>query len=241
MSNLTTYAHVITEEELKNALPNKLKSTLNPALVHNLNTALTDEVVAENIRDNIIGYTSVLKDGRFKLEDYLNAVKYVSYKLLGDSNEAAYGKTFPIRYQTLLAKGADKKTISSYTTAYNKNKLVNLIYEQTLIPTHILNADVYQKAINTQALLMVSAKSEKVRSDAANSILNHLKAPEKSEIELKVTHGQGSVMEDLRAATQTLVNQQLAAIQEGSISAKQIAKQSIHSVTIEDGEIVDGE
>jgi hypothetical protein len=34
---------------------------------------------------------------------------------------------------------------------------------QTLVPSYVLNADLYQKALNTSAELMISAKSEKVR------------------------------------------------------------------------------
>ena len=62
-------------------------------------------------------------------------------------------------------------------TSYNKNKLVNLILEQSMIPSWVLNQDMYQKALNVQCELMLTANSEKV-SDAANSILTHLKPPQ---------------------------------------------------------------
>lgn len=226
----------LSEEQLRQVLPTKLKKSISKELIDNLNQSLTDPVMAENIRDNILGYVGVLQDGRFKIEDYLSAVKYVSFKLMGDTNVNAYTKTFPDRYQTLVNKGMDAKQISKYVVAYNKNKLVNLIYEQTLIPTHILNADIYQKAINTQAELMATARSEKVRSDAANSILNHLKAPEKKEVEINVNAKQGSVLDDLRNTTQQLVEQQKKMITSGAMSAEQVAHQDlIRTEKAEDG------
>lgn len=225
----------LTEEQLKQVLPAKLKKSINKELIDKVNQSITDPVLAEMLRDNIIGYVHVMQDGKFKIEDYLHAVKYVSYKLMGDTNVTAYTKTFPNRYQTLINKGMDSQAISKYVAAYNKNKLVNLIYEQTLIPTHILNADIYQKAINTQAELMVTARSEKVRSDAANSILNHLKAPEKKEIEINLGVKQGSALDELRATTQQLADQQRQIMEAGGMTAQQVAHQPIVA-TLEKGE-----
>ena len=67
------------------------------------------------------------------------------------------------------------KPFSAYVTAYNHNKLVNAILEQHYFQAKpSVECYLYQKATNTQAEFMISAKSEKVRTDAANSLLNHL-------------------------------------------------------------------
>ena len=108
-------------------------------------------------------------------------------------------------------------------SAYNKNKLVNLVYEQTLIPTHVLNADIYQKAINVQADLMLNAKSEKVRSDAANSLLNHLKKPETHKVEMNIGIKEGGAIEELREITSQLAAKQQQMIESGVYTAKDVA------------------
>ena len=95
----------ITTEILARALPGNLKSAATDQLADLINQISTDPLIAENIRDNFLSYTSVLRDGKFKVEDYLNAVDYCSYKLMGDSNQDAYFKTFPQRYANLLAAG----------------------------------------------------------------------------------------------------------------------------------------
>lgn len=198
----------LTITEISAALPANLKSSVTQALVDKVNAISADPMVAQTIRENFISYTSVLKDGKFKTEDYLAAVSYVSHKLMGDTNQEAWCKAFPARYMALLNKGANSKEISAHVSAYNKGKLVNLILEQSLVPTWVLNADLYQQAINVQADLMTSAFSEKVRSDAANSLLTHLKKPEGKEFQLSIETKDNSGMNELKAALEKMAQTQ---------------------------------
>jgi len=158
--------------------------------------------------------------------DYINAVKFVSYKLIGDSNTIAYAKTFPDRYQRLVDKNTPAKTISSFSTAYNKGDLVHKILERTLVPVHILNMDIHQEAINTQAELMRSAKSETVRQKAAECLIMQLKAPEAAKIEVDVNYSNSSI-DDLRETTRALAQQQLQMIKSGAVTAEHIAHSDI--------------
>jgi hypothetical protein len=205
------------------ALPDKVKKSVNQELIDQINKTLSDPEEFEAYRDNLLSYTRVMSDGRFKVQEYVNAVRYVSHKLMGATNIEAYTKTFPDKYQRFVAQGVQAKDIASYVTAYNKSKLVNLIFEQTLIPSYVLNQDLYQKALNVQADLMVTAKSEKVRTDAANSLLTHLKMPEKTKVELDINVKEDSSIAALRAATMELARVQRQAMQDGSVTAQQVA------------------
>jgi hypothetical protein len=219
-------------DEFQRVLPTKVKKSVNAELMNQINTTLTNPEEFEAFRDNLVSYTNVMREGKFKVQNYIDAVKYVSFKLMGDTNILAYSKTFPSKITRFTAEGVSSKDIASYCTAYNKSKLVNLIYEQTLIPSHVLNADMYQKALNVQAELMKSANSEKVRTDAANSILTHLKRPESQKVELNIGLKETSEIQDLRAATQALVAQQREMLQTGNWNAKEAA----HSKLVVDGE-----
>jgi hypothetical protein len=224
---------MLTEDQFKKVLPDKVKKSINAELMNQINKTLSDPDMYETYRENLLSYTKVMADGRFKIHNYVEAVKYVSHKLRGCSNIDAYIKTFPDKYQRFITQGVADKDIASYVTAYNKSKLVNLIFEQTLVPSYILNADLYQKALNVQAELMVSANSEKVRSDAANSILTHLKVPETQKIELDIGVKKDSSINALREATLELVAQQRLALQAGSMDLKEVA----HSNVIIEGEV----
>lgn len=214
----------LTVEQFKSVLPDKMKKGVNQELIDSVNKSLADPDMYETYRDNLLSYAHVMRDGRFKLKDYVNAIKYVSHKLMGASNQQAYIKTFPDKYADFVARGVLAKDIASYITAYNKSKLVNLVFEQTLIPSWVLNQDMYQAALNKQFELMNSAKSEKVQSDAANSLLNHLKPPEVQKLELDIGVKENSTLDVLRKATMELVAQQKLSIQSGVVDAKDVAE-----------------
>ena len=213
----------LTLETFRTALPDKVKKTINQELMDNINKTLSDPDMFETYRENLLSYASVMADGRFKMESYVSAVKYVSHKLMGASNIAAYIKTFPDKYQDFINRGIETKDIASYVTAYNKSKLVNLIMEQTLIPSYVLNQDLYQKALNVQAELMLNAKSEKVRSDAANSLLSQLKMPEVNKVQLDVNVKEDGSIAALRESTLELVRQQKLMVQAGAMNAQEVA------------------
>lgn len=222
----------LTVEQFRQALPDKVKKSINQELIDQINTTLSDPDMYEAYRDNLLSYTKVMSDGRFKVAEYINAVKYVSHKLMGCTNIEAYSKTFPDKIARFTAQGVAPKDIASYVTAYNKSKLVNLILEQTLIPSYVLNQDLYQKALNVQAELMVSAKSEKVRSDAANSLLTHLKMPETQKVELEIGVKEDSAISALRATTMELARQQRMMLEAGAMNAQEVA----HSRLVIEGE-----
>lgn len=215
---------LMTEEEFKEALPPHMKKRVNKTLIQNINKVLADPKCLDFLKDNLLSYTSVMREGKFKITQYLAAVHYVSHKLLGCTNMDAYIKTFPGKYKRFLAQGVDPKDIASYATAYNKSKLVNLIFEQTLVPAYVLNAPLYQQALNVQADLMMHARSEKVRSDAANSILTQLKPPEAKKIELDIGVRHDATVEELKRTTEKLVAQQKAMMQNGVLTAEEIAE-----------------
>lgn len=225
----------LTLEMFRQALPDKVKKSVNQELIDAVNKTLSNPDEFEAYRDNLLSYTRVMADGRFKVQEYVNAVRYVSFKLMGATNIEAYTKTFPDKYQRFVTQGVAPKDIASYVTAYNKSKLVNLIFEQTLIPSYVLNQDLYQKALNVQADLMVTARSEKVRSDAANSLLTHLKPPEKQKVELEIGVKEDSSINALRQATMALAAQQRQLMQAGVLTAQDAA----HSRVV--GEFVDVE
>lgn len=221
----------ITKELVARALPGNLKSAATDQLADMINQISADPLIAEQIKDNFLSYASVLKEGKFKVEDYLNAVAYCSYKLMGDSNQDAYFKTFPQRYANLVAAGRTPKEISAYVSAYAKGQLVNKIMEQSLVPSWVLNQHMYQAALNTQFKLMTDEDvSPKVRSDAADSLLTHLAKPKEAGPLINIDMGETSGMNELKDALARMAQQQQTLINAG-ISTKEIAAQDIVDVT----------
>ena len=216
----------LTKQDIIKALPANLKSAVTDSLVDMVNNITQDQMAAENIRENFISFAHVMKEGKFKTEDYLNAVAYVSYKHMGLSNKDAYFKVFPTRHAHLVAKGTSEKDIAAYVSAYHRGKLVNLIMEQSLVPVWIVNQDLFQRALNVQADLMMNAASEKVRSDAANSLLTHLQKPKDAVTNINLDLRENSGMSELVATMRDLAQQQRGAI-EGGVATKTIANANL--------------
>lgn len=218
----------LTVEQFKQALPDKVKKSINQELIDQINLTLAEPEMYEAYRENLLSYTRVMSDGKFKVTSYVDAVKYVSHKLMGCTNIDAYSKTFPYKITNFVAQGVVSKDIASYVTAYNKSKLVNLIFEQTLIPSYVLNQDLYQRALNVQADLMVTAKSEKVRSDAAAHLMQALKMPDTQKVELDITVKEDSAIAALRATTMELARQQRLMLESGAANAQEIAHSKLY-------------
>lgn len=219
---------LITLDDIKATLPSKLQYAVNQSIVDKINYLNSDQPeAAESIRDNFISYIDVLQEGKYKVTDYLNAVQYVSFKLMNKTNRDAYRFTFPERFRRMKESGMPDKDIDSIISAYNRNKLVNKIYEKTIIPSWILNQDAYQEAINTQVKLMRTASSERVRAMAADSILNHLKRPENvQQAQLNINVNTGSILDDLQKNMLKLAESQQGMIKLG-VPTKDIAEQRI--------------
>jgi len=215
----------LTLDQVRATMPKRMKANITQGLVDKLNKLVTDPDERVQFRENLLSYTHVLQDPNVKLEAYIHAVRYVSYKLMGLTNQEAWIKTFPDRYQRILNDGKSDAHLRATVSGYNKNKIVATVYEQALIPVHVLNADVFQKAVTTQAQLMTDpGVSDKVRSDAANSLMTHLKPPEARKLQLDVAVAEDDSLRDLRRAVTDLAMAQKEAIQVGTEDARRIAE-----------------
>jgi len=230
----------MTVDQLKAGVPKDSRRFVTQRVVDILNQLDADEgpEFAEVYKKRFISHSKILQSGNYNMEDYLNAIRFVSYQLLQHNDIDSYQLAFPDRYQRLLDQYVDlgpesvirSKKISSFVSEYKKNDLVANITEQALIAPRILNAPMYQEALNVQADLMMNARSETVRSNAADSILTHLKPPEKQEIELNIGLKENDAVAQLRKITQDLSEQQRIAIQSGASTSKDIAESRIIDV-----------
>tara|TARA_B100001245_G_C22872867_1_gene419734 strand:- start:19 stop:771 length:753 start_codon:yes stop_codon:yes gene_type:complete len=230
-TDLETTDH-LTKEMLLGAVPDKrFRRHVTDEVVAVINSE-PDSELRRVFRDNALTYSSVLSTGKHSLSAYVNAVKFVSLRLIGDKASTAYSKVFPDRYQNLINKNASASYIASFADNYGKTGLITKIMEQTMVPTHILNAGVYQEAINTQAELMRTAKSELVRQKAAESLMSNLTAPTAAKLEIDIGYS-NDVVDDLRATTKALAQQQLKMILNGHSSAKEVAHSEIIAKPVE--------
>lgn len=225
--------HHLTPELIRKALPLKARRRFTEEMAQDLYKVFTDPDERDDFFRDCITYASVVQDGKFRIEDYFSAVKYVGHKMQGDTNKDAYMKTFPHRYQKFVNKGFSDDKISSHIAGYNKTLLVTRIYEQSIIPLYVGNQSIAMEALATLAETMRTTKSDRSRIDAADKILLHLKMPEVARVQLDVNVTEDDSIQHLRDATMQLVEEQRRAIQAGAISAEEIAHSKL---TVIEGE-----
>lgn len=215
--------------QVQETLPVASRNNISQDMVDQLNSLSKDPEEARYIRDNFVSFAKVLQEGRFKVGDYVHAVMYVSHKVMGKSNLDSYKATFPDRYQKMVDDNKPTKDIASIVTAYNKGMLVNKVMERAIVPSWILNQDMFQKALQTQYELMSDEDvSSKVRCDAANSLLTHLKKPEDNKAEIKIDIALNDGMAALEENLTRMSQQQLKLIEhDPNTSAQDIASQSL--------------
>ena len=233
---------MITKEELVTAL-GRDKTTITDELVASINMILLDEPeVGSLIQENFITYSHVLKSGKFSVEKYFNAIKFASYKLMNLTNMDAYCKTYPKRYSKLRVRYVDteglseeefEKRVSSYVYAVAKSSLVIKILSQVQIPTKLLNMGLLQEAINVEATLMRSARSEIVREKAANTLIQYLGQEEENKIQVDIGYRKEDIIEQYELAMKNMVEAQLVEIGKGA-DVKQIANAKIIEAEVEE-------
>ena len=219
---------MITYEEFKKALPKEKRKLLTEDTFEIIKRLDDDPDL--DLRNELISYTQVLAEGKYKLTDYAKACKYIAYKSMGLSNIDAFNKVFPERIKRWEENDKEPEKIHRYIHRYNKSPLVLNITKKTLLPIHLLNQDLVQRAINVQADLMMNAKSELVRQKAAETLIKELKLPEDNKIELDITMKKDKSLEQLEQTLAEFSAKQLEAIQNKQVNTKQIAEMDIITV-----------
>lgn len=231
----------ITKSQMLDLSSAGFKRRISDDFVDIINAAIagTDPEMLDSYKDDIFSYQNVLANGRYKIEDYLSAVKYVSYKNMKYNNTDAYRLTFPDRTRRVMEKHRanglsddeiiDQK-LSSFVHSYNITKLVNEIYKQTQIPPHILNYANFQIGVNVQTELALHGESERVRSDAADSLMARLATPEAMKMEVAIGIDDGGMVAELRKAAAELSKVQQSKITAGEVTSLEVAECDIIEV-----------
>jgi len=205
----------LTVEIIRDLAPKGTRSMITQGLVDTINSWNEDPKLLGAFNENVLSYMGILKTGKYKIEEYMKAVKFVSYKLIGNSDIDAYAMTHPDRYQRLVDEGVSRNDIAPYVSIYKKTQLVTKVFEQSIVPTHVLNAPMHQEALNIAMKIAMNGKSELARVNACNTVLTNTKPPEAAKIELDINIDKGSIIDDYEVAMNEMVRQQKELIAQG--------------------------
>lgn len=240
-----------TTEELQKLLPSK-KGLITDDIANIINKSQNEpEFQGESLLQTAITYESVLKNARVGIKEYLNAIRFCAYLMsMEDNYTEAYKRTFWdrdfVRERVDLPTDSPQyKEMTSAASRYRRSKLVTDILTLSQVPLDILFAGYRHKAVGVLAELMMTAKYDRDKINAAKELLANTKPPENSKIELEL--GPNKAAMDM----QQQLNRQLGEIAmnqkqmlEQGMTLKEVQKTGIrlqNAGDIEDAVLVDAE
>ncbi len=205
---------------------------INEQVVDEVNKLAKDPQYGEEFIQSYLDHLAVLKKNtRYTPTRYLNALKFFSLVEGGDPLIEAYIKVFPDRYTQRTNRepnqAAKKAMMTSEASRYNRTQLVNDIRYAATIPVQLIHRHLLHDAILETANLMTNAKSELVRQKAAATLIQELKPAEDNTINIRVEDGTGSVIEDLRKATERLALKEHQAVLLGTKTLEEVSATKI--------------
>jgi len=183
---------------------------------------LVDLLTTEpELYEDVISYTDIIKEGKWSIVEYLNAVRYVTYQMMGHSNRQSFLKVFPDKI------GVPTVTLDKYVNKFNKSKLVLSLQKVATVPLYLTHHYLLNKAIAKQAELMDTAKSEMVKHLAAKELCNILKPPEENYMQIDVNVKKDNSIEAIEQALYSTANKLVQGVQDKTTTTENILNANI--------------
>ena len=195
------------------SLPKKHQKKIDEETIEYLKDLLEGEFGSE-IFEDLISYPKVLEEGKFSIREYINAVKFVSFQMMGYGVTESYLKVFPEKY--------GHQYLDRYASKYNKSKLVTELRKIATVPLYLSHHHIFNKAIKKQVELMENARSEMVQHQAAKTLMEMLAPPKENQLQLDVTIKKDESLKQLEDALYQLAENQKKMIEENKTTTKDI-------------------
>lgn len=226
-------------QQIKKMVSKKHRAYITEDFVTDLNHLSTDPELARVYKENFLTYINVMQDGKWSIPEYIHAVKFVSLKLMGYDNTKAYSIVFPERAEKLTKNG---QQIGAFSCMYAKSKLVVAIFKQSIIPSYVLNAPLYQDALNELAKMIKDpAIKGMTKVKACEAILNATKQPDVVEGNINISVESSNTISDLRDITEQLAETFRNAVSNKTASLSSVTNTNIIDVTPTEKEVDEDE
>ncbi len=226
----------LTLASVQSQLTGPQKLMVDESVIDEINKLVHDPDYGPEFLESYLDCLNVLAEApRNNHTQYLNAMKFFSLVEAGNSLTDAYVKTFPDRFNNRAAGNPTKtpdqvaQMLRGEASRYNASKLMSEIRRVATIPIQLVHRHLLNDAILVQADLMMNARSEMVRSKAADTLIRELKPAEDQVLNVKVDDGSISVIGELQAAAQALAAAKHERVMSG-VPLKEIAQSKIYTV-----------
>ena len=228
----------ITFDDLQQAFPSR-KNSITQEVVNVINASTQDpEFQGTSLLKDAITYEAVLQRNKASILEYVNALKFCAFMIsLDDNYTEAYKRVFNDR--TFVKERANQPTnsvkykeLTSAASRYRRTKLVVDILTVSQAPLEMLFGGARMQAVGVLADLMMSAKYDKDRINAAKELLLATKGADSMKIELDVGIKENSMQDMLHKQLSELASNQKALLESG-VSIGSVQKLGISTEVIE--------
>lgn len=225
---------MLSIKEMKELVPQSMAKGLTEDKIADLVRTLGNPETLRIFRDSFITYRNLADKGNYSLDEYINAVKYMTYIAMGCNNKKAYTYTFPERMERLRQLGKSNHAISAHVAGYGRSKLITEMRKQFAVPLYIMNLDVPQKVVHELMGILKNSRNDLARVKAADTLLAHLAPPVDTKISVEVGVKHDSEYEDMMASMRETAAAQRAAIEAGQLTARDVAESRIIEGVVRD-------
>lgn len=191
--------------------------------------ALTDPATGQYLRENIVGFKSILRGTRHTINDYINACRFCCLVTSGATDIDAFHAVFPDRFKFLTQPGKSANNLGSGIRAYKRTFLVQRIMEQVRVPLYLLHADQRVRALNTLCEIMEDEDVHpRDRVAAASSLATQLAPPKEALHKVEITNNQSDdIITQLVGTIGKFVDQQQLALNSGKVTVAELGQTKI--------------
>jgi len=232
----------ITKEDIQKAMPSR-KGGVTDEIVDIINKSQTEpEFQGESLLQTATTYEKVMQNNKAGIKQYLNAIRFCSYLIsLDDNYTEAYKKTFwdTEFVKNRLDKATDSsqyKELTSAASRYRKSKLVVDILTVSQVPMHLMFTGMQYQAVGVLHNVMMTAKLDRDKINAAKELLAATKAPENVKIDLDIGVKENSAVQQLNDQLAQLASRQKVHLEAGTTDLNQLGAMKVQEDIIE-GEI----
>jgi len=173
----------------------------------------------------------------------LNAIRFCSYLIsLDDNFTEAYKKVFwdtEFVKSKLDLKSDDSKykELTSAASRYRKSKLVVDILTVSQVPMHLMFTGMQYQAVGVLHEVMMTAKLDRDKINAAKELLAATKAPENIKIDLDIGVKENSAIQQLNEQLAQVGSNQIKHLESGTTDLKKLGAMKVKR----EEDIVEGE
>lgn len=198
----------LTKEKLKNFLPKGNRREITDEIMKKISQFEEQGIEKNYGEEMLLTHLGVLKEVKVTTAEYIDAIKFCSLVMGGMSAHKAWEIVFPTKAKEIRDRN-DGKLSTSWSTMYNKSKIVTKLMSAMYVPAHLVYQPLNAWAINKQYELARGIGgnpddrvSAHVQHLAAKELYEMTKMPEDNTIHLRV--GQS---EEAKAATARMTEQ----------------------------------